>query len=389
MASDRQKPSAPVLAQLGEYYRGLCVVTSRPDIEFHHLDDNKTRSTFANLIPLLGYYNSPVLRDAAKNARKGTHVILPAGLDPETLLRTARIKFASWDISAAYGCSRLAYFIAKNYKGYELNDIITMSCAALYYARNSFNYKLIWDVLTRDLEPAIDGAALGSVRRAEIAQELAGILSEHGKYALASQLLGLVPKLLGSNTSAIGGERHAAFLRRSANIVISEHGMTDEAEGLLEDALSVNLASQNMQSGIVNSRGWSLLAERKYAAALDVVSPLYYAHSKHIFKTGRDPKTPTATDASAWNAAELFHNYGISAMRVGGKYERKGLIALKNAAIIYARSHLRPFAVRENFWANERGLHRELALSGVKIPAIVSLPGVITDKIISLGRRLA
>src|SRR4051812_45921413 len=109
----RKRLSLRIARRLETYFgEKRCVVSGTEHAEYHHLDEDDTNTTFVNLVPLGATFNSPVLRDAKKVS---PNLLIRAELNPNTLLHTAHKHFSVWNVPAAYGCARLAYFIAKLY----------------------------------------------------------------------------------------------------------------------------------------------------------------------------------------------------------------------------------------------------------------------------------
>lgn len=374
----RQKIPPSVRAALGRYYGGKrCVVTKTPYTEYHHLDDDSSNSVFENLVPLAATFNCPELRDAKVNSRNSLGV-LSAQLEPEALLDQARLHFAMWETALAYGCARLSYFIATYYLKRNIGFRVRLACAAMYFARSSVNCDLISDILRRDMRRIAECKnSLEPELRTLLIYEIAGILSENGRYDDANWVLGLMPALPARGSATIGPATYAAFLRRRANSIIAERGLTEAAQGLLYEAEEVQ-GDENIRAGIANSMAWGHFSDQNYSRAMDVLFPIYDEYKKRIFKPEGDMQ---AINVSAWNAAEVFHGFGVAATRVGGRYSPIGKDALVKASMIYAKSGARPFLLRENFWKQEQDLHEHARVSGnAQIPLIRNLPdNVLTE----------
>jgi hypothetical protein len=227
--------------------------------------------------------------------------------------------------------------------------------------------------------------SLEPTAKAIIAQEIAGILSEHGRFREARALYEEIQTLFPSGLSSMSQTRYAAFVRRRANSLIAERGLTPDADSLLSDAVQAIPGDANIRAGSSNSRAWAYLSERKYGVAMEVLAPLYDKYEKLIFKTEQEP---TPINISAWNAAEIFHSYAVAAYHL--RENSKGSIAaLKKASNLYGLYQMKTFTLREGFWDQESALHRMIATQGLaEIPMMSALPADIFQDILHLGRLL-
>jgi hypothetical protein len=359
----RQNPSESVKRELEHYYGGKrCVVTKNDACEYHHIDDDDSNTSFVNLVPLKSTFNSPKLRDARKKQKKSEPVVLSSDLDPEALIHRANWHFARWDIALAYGCARLAFFIGMNYLDMNTESRLPYSCAAMYFARHSCNYDLIRDILKRDFMPIAQSGQVSSGMRTLIIQELAGIYSENGKYKESLRLYQLIPDSIATATSEMTAGKFSALLRRKATSIIAEQGSTARSDSLLKDAVDTNPHSENLTASIANTLAWNCLSNRDYRNAMDFLEPIHERYVSKIF-TADDYIEPIAI--TAWNAAEVFHSYGVAASHLGKKYQTKSDKALAHASQIYRQCGASPITLRPGFWDSEKQIHTGARQRGV------------------------
>jgi hypothetical protein len=383
----RQNTSHSLARELELYYGGKrCVVTKSDQCEYHHLDDNDSNTTFVNLVPLASTLNCPTLRDACKRKRKSLPVTLCAELEPDNLLQRGNLHFAEWNISLAYGCARLAFYIGMNYLDMDAESRLPFSCAAMYFARHSANHALIKDILERDFFPIINSQQLSEKMRYIIIQELAGIYSEHGHHKESLSLYQMIPKVLISVSSEINAKKYSAVLRRKATSIIADHGATAIAKALLSDARDACPFSKNLEVSIANTLAWSCLSENDYKGAIDILKPLHDQYNTAIFSPSDIIKPISIT---AWNAAEVFHSYSIAASHLGKNYKRSAEKALHHASLIYTKTGAFPFVLRPRFWDQAKHVHMQASQRGVNpIRFMSQLPSEIVQLIENMTKFL-
>lgn len=358
----RQRLSSNVERELERYYRGKrCVVTKSKFCQYHHIDDDEFNTSFVNLVPLASTFNSPTLRDARKKEDKSVPVVLPAELDPEALIHQANLHFAQWDTARAYGCARLASWIGMNYLGMKAKSRLPYSCAALYFARHSCNYDLIRDILKRDVMPIAQSEPASAGIRALIIQDLTGIFTEAGRHKESLCLYQFIPESIATAAPETTG-KFSALLRREATSIIAEQGSTTRSDSLLKDARNANPHSENLTASIGNTLAWDCLSSGDYHGAMDILDPLHERYVSNIF-TANDNIGPISV--TAWNAAEIFHSYGVAASHLGKKYQTKSDQALAHASQIYAHCGAFPFELRPGFWDGEKQVHADAGQRGV------------------------
>jgi hypothetical protein len=383
----RQKLSDETALQLGRYYGGKrCVVTKTTSSHYHHLDDDDSNTSFVNLIPLASNYNCPVLRDARIRRNKMQAVVLPADLHPDALNYQASLHFARWDIALGYGCARLAYFVAKNYLGMDVDSSIEYSCSAMYSARHTANYDLIHDILLRDFIPIVESRRVSARTREFLIQEVAGLSSDHGHHKRALRLYQLNPYSKKAASRHINAERHAAILRRRAIAVIAERGANATSRSLLRDAREANPNSENLTAGLINTQAWECLSHQDYPGAHELLEEFYHRYVHWIF-TREDVIQPITI--TAWNAAEVFHNYAIAAAHLGPRYKARSDRALDCAARLYNHCGTFPFALRSGLWIPERRIYHDALGRGVEIRGAPRLPARIDRLIENVASKLA
>jgi hypothetical protein len=195
---ERKRVPAAVQRKLIEYYGGkTCVVEGVTDlgregrrVHWAHLDDDPRRSTFVNLVPLSDSLNE-TLGDIAKYrdpSERRWH--LRPSLNPNKLQARAEERFLNWQSGLAYGCSRLGFFVARDYAGWPGSDLLELASKSLYYVRHKPDPEIIVDVIERDVLSLLRDSRrrfqLGAL--ADIVHNLAELLSEYGQHRTSLEL---------------------------------------------------------------------------------------------------------------------------------------------------------------------------------------------------------
>jgi tetratricopeptide (TPR) repeat protein len=353
------------------------------NVDWHHLDDDVTHSSFVNLVPLGRDFNLN-LRDL----RKRPDTPLRPDLNPDNLLRRAALHFSHWEIALACGAARLSTFVGRLYLQWSADRQVPSVVATLYYARNRTDYDLIADLLTRDLSPLIDLGSLSRRSQASILKELASLFTEHGHAKEAVELYELVDNLL--PIAEVDSPREfGALLRRRFMTAGAASGWSNqrEAEAGYKHALESD-PSENLAASVGNSRAWTYIDQREFGQAYDVLLPLFQKYRHKAFTPGGALEP---VDVTIWNIAEIMHGFSVAAF---GAHGRKGLAlgreAFRKAAEAYHQYGLRPYVVREGFLSPTSPIRmRYTSLENLSFPSRESLPLDLYDQAIMLARRTA
>jgi hypothetical protein len=359
MKEARCRPTDEVRTALAEFYAGpLCVVTDSPlaDVraDIHHLDDNTTNCSFPNLIPLIHHHND-YLGKVAQAARRDRDVGDLGILEPDQLMNRARSRFDLWRSGSAYGCARLAYWIATRYKCDNFEHTIRFACNAFYFCRHrqglDSRYDLIRDVLQRDLIPAVEKAQSISADAAlAILQDIAGIYAEHGHVVEAEALYGQMDRLLQQPTFIHHDrKRHAAILRKEATIAGTRDGLIADVKARLREATALAPSDPNVHANVVNTEAWLLIDAGRFRDAVELLEPLYLEYKDKLL--ARDGKTVLPAALTAGNAAELMLNYAtaLARARIGRLAERRRR-ALDIAVALFTFAGSRAYTLRRDVW---------------------------------------
>ena len=309
----RTEPSSEVERGLHGYYSGKrCVVVGRTgNVHWHHLDDKAHHSHFVNFVPLSHDFNIN-LRDVRKSADSP----LSPKLNPDNLLKLAALHFAGWEIALAYGAARLGVFVATQYLQWNVNRVVPLIVAALYYARNRTNYDLILDVFRRDLEPVIAAGGLSRRSQASILRELASLFTEHGHPKEAVELYNLLD-ILEPISQVDSAREFGALLRRRYMTSGAANGWVrqGEAESAYQHALTTD-PSENLAASVANSRAWTYLDLDNFEKAYDTLYPLF---KKYRGKAFSPIGTLNPVDVTVWNIAEVMHAFSVAALKARGE----------------------------------------------------------------------
>jgi hypothetical protein len=350
MKAPRVDPSPVVERRLRRYFGGKrCVVTGNDlDAEWHHLDDDPSHSTFANLLPLSSSLNRH-LRDLRNRATAKRMLTMSPRLGPRYLERTARNLFDLWDVARSYGCARLAFFVLSSYLRASVDETIPVACQALYYARHRLDYDLLTDVLTRDIAPVIQSASkLSPETAAALFREFAGLYSDHGRPQEAEELYVSLRSLPTSSSRLISDPvEYGALLRREAMTLGARGERIQEVLSRLRDAEGVASGRENLSLSIVNTLVWLLFARGEFKMALAHLEPYYATYRRAVWKGGPDLE-PVAV--SPWNIAELDLNYGIALANVRPHgWKRSAAEATQVAKQVYEASGAHLFELHPGF----------------------------------------
>lgn len=333
----RRQPSTKLAIALGAYYEYQCVVTGSPGYELHHLDDDPSNSTFANMIPLDGDLNIR-LRDMANEAKKGRPVVPVSLLASKTLLAHADFCAGIWKTGSAYGAARLAGFAARYQKNWE--ESVMLSCEAIYHARHRLNYDLIEDTLRRSILPEISRSLPPEIVF-RLCREIGGIYAEHGRNKESLEAYKKTQGVKIDSTSAM-----AAFLRRQATTEAALAGAIGVAEEMMKQADRLNVGDINHIASMANSYSWILIASDRHGKALERIEPIVELLDKKIFRPGA--AQPVALALTGWNAGEVYHNYALALF--GAKphsWERKMKAAIAKAESIFQKSGAAFYEIKE------------------------------------------
>ena len=312
----RRSLSRELEARLERYFDDskVCVVTNSVEAEWHHLDDNKSNTVFTNLVPLATSLNRN-LRDVRKRATsyEGSEqvLVLRPTLQPEKLLDQASINFSKWKVGRAYGCARLAFYVGKQYRHQEKNQLLSYASKTLHFARHRVQYELIHDILRRDILPLLyDEEPISSWTAFSIGQGFAGLLAEHGLFRKARDVYQILDDLkLAPIAEDIAPSLYSALLRRDAMAMLVDDPRNARAAKLLSEATNIDPTDENICISIANTQAWLYLDQGIPNKAREILEPYYEIYTKKAFSSSETPKPVSVT---VWNLAELFNSFGVA-----------------------------------------------------------------------------
>ena len=306
----RKKLNKKIYRQLIEFFNGIrCVISSSiENCDWHHLDDNPGNTTFSNLVPISRDYNNKLENYRRYQLNGGIWKGYDEFLAPESLLLLSRRYFRFGEIAQAYGCSRIATWLIKNYPSiFNKHDSVnedylycvlqTLSCA-----RHAASPILIEDIIFRDLNSVVIDGITNPAMRIQLGLELAALLQEYGYFQDADEVFCLLE-------DAIKRHRYSRDLflgrlwRRVALLKVASSTNLIHAGELLEEADKlVSQPSANLHVGVVNAQAWRSLSKGNPIEAIDMELPVI----KKIFLSNgnfnRDLVAP-------WNALESIMTY--------------------------------------------------------------------------------
>jgi hypothetical protein len=339
----RQSPSPANDKRLRAYFGGKrCTVRgSSINNAWHHLDDDASNGHFANFVPL-GSELNVALRDARSLAAKGEIPTLAFGeLTPSALLAQAAAWHSKWETGLAYGCSRLASFIASAYLKEPPDLTLVYACDAIYYARHRFDAALIEDTLARSVVPQLAAAPTMSQATVGIVlTQLAGLCSEFGLVREATEIFEAIDRL-GVGTGSSSAIREAALMRRSAmdsgRLGISRR----EVYAQLRESVKLANGNPNAELSAATTIMWFAQLDEDWGGIVDLLEPLYARHRPAtVLRHGRAP------GVTAWNLSELALGYGVARARADGRrIKSRAADALSAATSLFSVGGSRPFEI--------------------------------------------
>lgn len=369
--------------QLEAFYGGnFCIVRSnryqQHPAEWHHLDDNNKNDDFSNIVPINGQLNI-WLRDINNQIKTNTELVqIPSSeLRSDVLQATAVIHFADWNLARAYGCARLASFVARRYLNWPIEIRLEYALQALFYARHCRNFHLLFDVYKRDVIPDLHKLdSISSVIAAALFNELGDTFSDNGAASLACRMYEIT---LGFGKAAQQSHfrpfRFASRLRKSA----AAHGIIEQSLNVtkkqLEQSLAEAPADENQEVIVANALAIVLLHHGYDTDARDALEPLVIRYKRKLVDGSGNvkPKSP-----STQAIVDLFQLYAVSVARTEIRKQPKVLEAVQMAKHIQERTGVWPTIPSKDFWPR---LAEILATHGVnpKQVSFTPLPQALYD----------
>jgi hypothetical protein len=327
-----------------------CVVTGQTPhgIEWHHLDDNPTNDRMGNFLPIVRDYNT-ALREARK--RPGVQHGLPAALIPDNLQAQAqRWHDVCWETGLAYGCARLAVFVARSYFHAGPAQVLRRASDALYFARHRYQPTFIADVLARDVLPNL-GESLDQKTRVIILTQLAGLFSDHGHGPDAAALYDKIRRL--SPRSALSTDRgYAALLRRQAMTMGATGVHIRQIRPRLIKSSELVVGDANAEVGVSTALAWIYQRDEDWESCIDALEGHYRQYRRQVTSRAEP------LGVTSWNLAELFAAYATARAARGKQGDRSAAeSAAKLSRRFFSQSGARPY----DLWPGHRQRMRGLA----------------------------
>lgn len=174
-----------------------CVVTGKRRPDWHHLDEDRTNWTYANIIPLDRSLNDQL----DKRASRG----LPPELYPGSLDVTALDHYRQAHFAQGYGCARLGAFLAVPPRGdfalghpHDPNQALAFCASALLNLRPISAVLLAIDTLERSVLPIlkVHRSSVTRITAARLVMELEVYFRDYGLYSEAIRLSHLAEQYL-------------------------------------------------------------------------------------------------------------------------------------------------------------------------------------------------
>lgn len=331
-----------------------CVVTGETST-WHHLDDNHRNHALANIVPLAPLLNSHL--GGVKGGASGPSLWLDPRLHPDMLLLTAETHFRNWQVSHAFGCAHLAFFLGgPSYAAQSGSDRLAAMRSSLLYARHSYSKEIIEYIVAREFAPIVSDAArqLTDRDRELTLQEICALLGENGDAELASELSSRL--MIYSGMPPL---EQASLLRRKAQSLGLSQPHNLRVGGLLKDALEVAGNNLNQVANNANTLAFISFAsslKRTRSKSYDDLSLLFEGVRKHT------QTRPGVVAMTASNAAGIAMNLAVleSIVKPKGRHRNRGS-AIERAQILLPRSGAALWNLWPGCW---RQLLREISDCG-------------------------
>jgi len=286
-----------------------CVVTSRSDYTWHHLNHDHNDHRLSNVVPLIQRLNKNLF-DAMNDPGH-----LKPLLECDALRDEARSAFWQHGQAArAFGCIRIAYYVAL-YKEMPFSDRMDWARQALYYARHKPNYSILEELLAETIlmplghhEDAISPEVVRS-----LLQEFEALLTLGGDTKGAASL-----SEYSRNAAAPKDEiAYAGALRRTAHSLGTNIGPSKEVLDLLKESASIAPKDVNQSLNVASSMDSLYMGEDTdwgHQKALEIASEQYESllaskidvHHDLIWPSSRESDLPILPlRASPSNIAHL------------------------------------------------------------------------------------
>lgn len=279
-----------------------CVITGDKSSTWHHLDDNHDNHGLSNIIPLASNLNCHL--GGLKTAQHRDILWIYPNLLPAALANRADLNFRNWEVSSAYGCARLAYFMGgPSYAALPPIERLSILRGSLFYARHRFNQEIVQNIVLEEFVPAIyrEAATLGYTTKNLILQEICALLGEDGQSMLAANL----SETLKTNPEMTALQK-AGFLRRVAKSRRIAGESARQVKPLFEESTDLSGRDFNEHVGRIIIEGQLACVESDYLSE-DI--KIAYEATKMIY-TGlvkRAGQGPTAMSVA--NAATVTVNH--------------------------------------------------------------------------------
>ncbi|MGH8222163.1 MAG: hypothetical protein ACREQZ_04240 [Woeseiaceae bacterium] len=377
----RIQPSDALTDRVTDYCGFECAATGLPWEELHHLDDDRNNTRAGNLVPVTQAINRELFI-ARNSADRGERPLLPNELAPRQLWLRSQMLFWQWKLGPAYSSARLGYFVSKNLLKEVAEQALPLACQALYITRYRLDYELMLDVLDQDILRTLRTEKLSEKTRALLIREVAGLFAEHGLSGNAAEVY---ERLGARERRCFDAREQAGLLRREATAAGAVHGNYRRSAELLDEALGLAGGEANLAASVLNSKAWLALAAARPADAMELLEPVIAEYRKMIFPRGarRSAAGPRPVAVTAWNAAELFHNYAIAVSHCRPRdFRRRRARALADARAIYSQTGAKPYEILPEFssWV----VDDELAAAQAAAPEVFScgrIPARVLDTI--------
>jgi hypothetical protein len=314
MGEMRKKIPAGRERELQVYFRDTrltsgsvaCVVTSKRDCTWHHLNHRNSDERLSNIVPLLQNLNKNL-----DIARKTVEYLDPL-LECDHLERIAQNAFwLDGQAARAFGCTRIGYYVAQ-YKGYSFSEQLKWAGQALYYARHKPNYQIIeqllLDTIIRPLTQDTESIQEEVIR--SLLQEFETLLTLGNDTKAAASISEYSHHAYPPHNAV----KYAGAVRRRAHTLGSAFGPTKEVLNLLKESAEVVPWNDNQALNVVSTRNQLHLGEgttEGYRKALETASdaferfvrPKIKVHNARVWSKSKAAELPV--HASPANVAHL------------------------------------------------------------------------------------
>jgi hypothetical protein len=298
---------------LSYYGSKTCVVSGDANnVDWHHLDDNPSRSTFENLVPLARDLNLR-LAQYARDAISTRGIALDPLLSPVGLTITAERHLLLGHPHLAVGASRVASFVMQLYLACGLEAAVSGAARALHYVRHAFDERMVMDILLRNVLQPMERSPgrIGVNTKVDLCMELGALLQDAGEIMKSSEILDHALLLVPSRGATVPPSSFFELLWRRSR-AFSEMNNPTRADEFLERGGDWKDGTARQEAHVSRIRAANHMRVENWGGALDVLEGL---RADLLTRAGE----PRAYSSTYWATASVLIDSATVALHAHGR----------------------------------------------------------------------